>query len=49
MPIAMHYVTTLCDKYFLSYDGFSSFLTGRCRHRVLKHGGVEWDARGTAA
>ena len=23
MPIAMHYVRTLCDKYFLSYDGFS--------------------------
>ena len=22
MPIAMHYVRTLCDKYFLSYDGF---------------------------
>ena len=38
MPIAMHYVRTLCDKYFLSYDGFSWFLTGRFRHRVLKHG-----------
>ena len=23
MWIAMHYVRTLCDKYFLSYDGFS--------------------------
>ena len=22
----MHYVRTLCDKYFLSYDGFSAFL-----------------------
>ena len=22
-PIAMHYVRTLCDKYFLTYDGFS--------------------------
>ena len=21
----MHYVRTLCDKYFLSYDGFSFF------------------------
>ena len=49
IPIAMHYVRTLCDKYFLSYDGFSWFLTGRFRHRVLKHGvGVEWDARRTA-
>ena len=26
MPFAMHYVRTLCDKFFLSYDGFSSFL-----------------------
>ena len=34
---------------FLSYDGFSWFLTGRFRHRILKHGvGVEWDARRTA-
>ena len=50
MPITMHYVRTLCDKYFLSYDGFSVFLTGRFRHRVLKHGvGVEWDLRRTAA
>ena len=23
MPIAIDYVRTLCDKYFLSYDGFS--------------------------
>ena len=23
VPIAMHYWRTLCDKYFLSYDGFS--------------------------
>ena len=23
IPIAMHYVKTLYDKYFLSYDGFS--------------------------
>ena len=50
MPIAMHYVRTLCDKYFLSNDGFSWFLTGRFRHRVLKHGvRVEWDARRTVA
>ena len=50
MLITMHYVRTLCDKYFLSYDGFSWFLTGRFRHRVLKHGvGVEWDPRRTAA
>ena len=47
MLIAMYYVRTLCDKYMLSYDGFSWFLTGRFRHRFLKHGaGVEWDARG---
>ena len=40
----------LCDKYFLSYDDFSWFLTGRFRHRVLKHGvGIEWDPRRTAA
>ena len=38
MLITMHYVRTLCDKYFLSYDGFSWFVTGRFRHRVLKHG-----------
>ena len=50
MPPAMHYVRTLYDKYFLSYDGFSWFLTGRFRHRVLKHGiRVEWDARRTVA
>ena len=49
MPITMHYVRTLCDKYFVSYYGFL-FLTGRYMHRVLKHGiGVEWDARRTAA
>ena len=51
MPIAMQYVRTLCDKYFLSYDGFSlDFLTGRSRYRILKHGvEVEWDPRRTAA
>ena len=49
MPIAMHYVRTLCDKYFLSYYGFSSFFTGRSRYRVLKHGvEVQWDPRRTA-
>ena len=26
MPIAMHFVRTLCDKYFLNYYGFSAFL-----------------------
>ena len=25
MPITMHYVRALCDKYFFSYDGFSEF------------------------
>ena len=25
MPIAMHYVRTVCDKYILSYDGFLWF------------------------
>ena len=50
MPITMHYIRTLCDKYFFSYEGFSEFLTRRFRHRVLKHGvWVEWDARRTAA
>ena len=50
MPITMHYDRTLCDKYFLSYDGFLWFLTGRCMHRVLKHCVVvEWDTRRTAA
>ena len=46
MLISMNYVRSLCDKYFLSYDGFSWFLTERSRYRVLKHGvGVEWDPR----
>ena len=46
LPIAMHYIRTLCDKYFLSYDGFSYFLTGRFRHSVLKCAvGVEWDPK----
>ena len=50
MPIAIHYVRTLCDKYFLSYYGFSSFFIGRSRYRVLKHSvGVKWDLRRTAA
>ena len=50
MPITMHYVRTLCSKYFISNDGFSEFLTGRFRYRVLKHSvRVEWDARRTAA
>ena len=50
MLIAMHYVRTLFDKYCLSDDGFSLFLTGRFRHRILKHGiGVECDPRSTAA
>ena len=50
MPIAMHYVTTLCDKYFLNYYGFSAFVMGRSRYRVLKHGvRVKCDPRRTAA
>ena len=50
MPIAMHYVTTLCDKYFLNYYGFSAFVMGRSRYRVLKHCvGVKCDLRRTAA
>ena len=41
---------TLCDKYILSYDGFSWFLIGKFRHSVLICGvGVEWDSRSTAA
>ena len=50
MLITMNCVRTLCDKYFLSCDGFSWFVTGRCRYRVLKHGvGVQWEPRSTAA
>ena len=50
MPIAMHYVTTLCDKYFLNYYGFSAFVMGRSRYSVLKHGvRVKCDPRRTAA
>ena len=30
--VLMHYVTTLCDKYFLSYYGFSAFVMGRSRY-----------------
>ena len=42
MPITMQYVRTLCDKYVLHYHCFSGFVTGRVRHRVLKHSvGVE--------
>ena len=44
MPIAMHYVRTLCDKYFLSYDGLSELSMTKnekkninlCRDKVLK-------------
>ena len=50
MPIIMHYVRTLCDKYFLSYYGISSIFTRGSTYRVLKHGvGVKWDPRRTAA
>ena len=50
MLIIMHYVRTLYDKYLFSYSGFSWFLTGRFRHRVIKCGVViEWDTRSTAA
>ena len=46
---AMHYVRTLCDKYFLSYYGFSAFCMGRSRYWVMKYGvGVKWDTRRTA-
>ena len=38
MPIAMHYVRTMCDKYFLSYYGLSAFFMGRSRYWVMKHG-----------
>ena len=49
MPITMHYVRSLCDKYFLSYYGFSAFCMGRSRYRVMKYGvGVKWDTRRTA-
>ena len=38
MPIAMHYVRTLCDKYFLSYYGLSAFFMWRSRYWVMKRG-----------
>ena len=31
MPIAMHYVRTMCDKYFLSYYGLSAFFYGKVK------------------
>ena len=39
MPITMHYVRTLCDTYFLSYNGFScwSFVektSGEAKHET---------------
>ena len=39
MPIAMHYVRTLCDKSFLSYDGFSccSFIENTSVKQSMKH------------
>ena len=50
MAIAMHFVTTLCDKYFLNYYGFPAFVMGRSRYWVLKHGvRVKCDPRRTAA
>ena len=50
MPIAMHYVRTWCDKYFLSHYGFSAFFMGRSRYSILQHGvGVKWEPRRTAA
>ena len=40
----------LCVKIVFEWWWFFLILTGRFRHRVLKHGvGVEWDARRTAA
>ena len=50
MLIAMHLLELLCDKYFLSYYGFSTFFMGRSRYRVVKDGeGVKWHPRRTAA
>ena len=50
MPITMHFVTTVCDKYFLSYYDFSAFVMGRSRYWVLKHCvRVKCDPRRTAA
>ena len=39
MPIAIHYVRTLCDKSFLSYDGFSccSFIENTSVKQSMKH------------
>ena len=50
MLIAMHYVRTLCDKYFLSYYGFFSILREGQDIELMIHGvGVKWDPRRTAA
>ena len=38
MPIAMHYVRTLCDKYFFSYDGFSLIFD----RKVYAYGSETW-------
>ena len=37
VPITMHYVRTLCDKYFLSYDGLSELpLTKNGKHQFVQ-------------
>ena len=50
MPIAMHYVRTMCDKYFLSYYGLSAFFYGKVKilgYETWCRG--KWDPRQTAA
>ena len=40
MPIAMHYVRTLCDKYFLSYDGLSELSMTKNEKKTLICAGI---------
>ena len=50
MPIAMHYVRSMCDKYFLSYYGLSAFFYGKVKilgYETWCRG--KWDPRQTAA
>ena len=50
MPIAMHYVRTMCDRYFLSYYGLSAFFYGKVKilgYETWCRG--KWDPRKTAA
>ena len=50
MPITVHYVRTLCEKYFVELWWFFVIFDRKFMYRVLKHCvGVELDQRRTAA